>query len=326
MADQVDYTPNNALGHFSLSQTGVLVFYSGGKSSGETLTWFDRGGKSLGTVGPSGHMYQPAISPDGATVAVDRQDPQTGGYNIWLHDLVHATDSRFTFDPRIDWYPTWSPDGSRILFSSNRSGHWGQYTKPASGTGKEELLFELPGVTWGSSWSRDGRFVIFHVNGAKTGIDLWAVPNPLGDVGARKPYAFLQTESAEKWGSLSPEGKYVAYTSDENRTQQVYVQTFPGKEGKFQISTNGGDRPVWSRDGKELFYIAADQKMMALDVKMGAKFEHGIPKPLFETRTVPTARFDISPDGKRFLLIPTVANPTNTSLTVVLNWLAGVKK
>jgi Tol biopolymer transport system component len=164
------------------------------------------------------------------------------------------------------------------------------------------------------------------LNGGKTGADLWALPNPLGDAGARKPYAFIETEAAENAGSLSPDGKYLAYSSDENRTQQVYVQSFPGKEGKFQISSSGGGRPVWSRDGKELFYIAADQKMMAVEVKTGAKFEHGIPKPLFEVRTVSTRHYDISPDGKRFLIVQSIANSSSTSLMVVLNWLAGVKK
>jgi serine/threonine protein kinase/Tol biopolymer transport system component len=326
VAEQLDYSATNNVGRFTLSWNGVLAYYSGGAAAAQQLTWFDRTGKQLGTVGPPGGMWQPAISPDGSKVAVDRLDPQTGAFDIWLHDLTHSTDSRFTFAPGTDWYPLWSPDGSRIVFAAERSGKWGMYVKPASGTGQEELLFESPGGKWGTSWSRDGKTVVYTQLGADTNSDVWILPNPLGEASSRKPYAFLETNARETAGNLSPDGKYLAYSSTENRTQQVYVQSFPGKEGKFQISSTGGNHPVWSRDGKELFYRTLDGKMMAVPVKTGAHFEHGLPSALFQTRSPSGATYDVSPDGKRFLIVQSLGDAASASLMVVLNWRGGVKK
>jgi serine/threonine protein kinase/dipeptidyl aminopeptidase/acylaminoacyl peptidase len=325
-AEQVGFMSNNSLGEFSISQTGALVFFTGSGAIGAHLTWFDRAGKALGRVGPPAAMIQPAISPDGRMVAIDRQDPQTGRLDIWLHDLTHDTDSRFTFGPGTNYYPAWSPDGNHIAFIARRAGGSGVYVKPASGSGKEELLFESGESKSGTNWSHDGKFLTFGQLGLKTGNDIWVLPNPLGDAGSRKPFDFLGTDAQEFYGALSPDGKYMAYTSDESHVRQVYVQSFPGKEGKFQISNAGGGRPVWSRDGKELFYIAADRKLMAVEVKTGARFEHGIPRALFEARISGTSYYDVSPDGKRFLMILAQDDAAAASLTVVLNWLAGVKK
>jgi hypothetical protein len=136
----------------------------------------------------------------------------------------------------------------------------------------------------------------------------------------------VQTEATENYGNLSPDGKYLAYSSDETRKSEVYVRSFPGTEGKFQISNYGGDRPVWSRDGKELFYLSADQKIMAVTVKAGATFEYGRPQLLFAIRTTTTGRYDVSADGKRFLVIQGATDAPAPTLMVVLNWQAGLKK
>jgi len=309
---------------FSVSSNGVLVYLEGGASEGnQELAWFDRSGKPLGTVGPRGEMWSAAISPDGTKIAADRAESGTGVFDVWLHDVVHSTDSRFTFDPKTDWYPAWSPDGAHIAFCSNRTGQWGVYLKSSSGTGKEELLFESPGMKFSTAWSHDAKFLIFTSLEATTQRDIWVVPNPLGGPGSRKPYPFVHSEAHEDQGVLSPDGKYLAYMSDENRTTQVYVQSFPGGEGKFQISTNGGNRPVWSRDGKELFYIASDQKMMAVEVKTAGGFQHGL---LFETHTRDNTVFDVAPDGKRFLLVQTVRESDGPSLSVIVNWHPGLKR
>ena len=261
-------------------------------------------------------MLAPAISPDGGTVAVDRLDAPAGTFDLWLHDLAHDTDSRFTFDPGTDRNPVWSPDGSRILFASNRTGKWGLYQKPATGAGREELLYETAGVTLSTDWSRDGRFAIFDSVASKTGSDLWVLPLS----GDRKPFPFLATEFAERGGRLSPDGRWLAYESNETGAFEVYVQTFPGKEGKWQVSAKGGTRPVWSRDGKELFYIAGDNKLMAVDVKGGAKFEHGVPKALFDARTRAERSIRRQPRWQAVPADQFVEQEANPPMTVVINW------
>ncbi|MBZ5617274.1 MAG: hypothetical protein LAQ69_00880 [Acidobacteriia bacterium] len=286
------------------------------------MLWFDRAGKPLGTVGPPGDGSDPAISPDGATVAEDRSDPVAGTPYILLHDLVHGTDSRFTFDPKTDLSPVWSPDGSRILFCSNRTGERGLYQKPATGAGKEELLFETPTITVPTDWSRDGRVVNFQNAGVHTAFDVWVLPLS----GDRKPFPFLQTAASERNGKLSPDGRWLAYESDQTGEYEVYVQTFPGKEGKWQVSAAGGTHPVWRRDGRELFFISGNGQLMAADVKSGATFGHSVPKPLFETETPLNAAFGVSQDGKRFLMDNLLEIGSIQSMNVIINWQAGAKQ
>jgi Tol biopolymer transport system component len=322
VADQVDYVQGNVQGQFSASQTGVLAYYSGGGSLQSQLTWFSRSGTPLGTVGPPGVMQAPAISPDGGTVAVDRLDATLGTYDLWLHDLGQGTDSRFTFDSGNDVFPVWSPDGSRLLFGSNRGGKYGLYQKLVTGVGQGELLYETGGVTLPSDWSPDGHSVVFYNTATKTGNDIWVLPL----TGDRKAAPFLQTGFSELQGRLSPDGHLLAYESNETGTPNIFVVTFPGAEGKWQISSAGGTRPVWGRDGKELFYISGDSKVTAVDVKIGAKFEYGAPKPLFAARMPPTGLFDVSRDGKRFLVLNGAEPEANAPMTVVTNWSAGLRR
>jgi Tol biopolymer transport system component len=177
-----------------------------------------------------------------------------------------------------------------------------------------------------TDWSRDGHFIIFQTLDPATGQGLWVLPLS----GDRKPYAFLHSQSTEMmWGKLSPDVRWLAYQSNETGDDEIYVQAFPGKERKWPVSVKGGTRPIWSRDGKELFYIAADKKLMAVDVKSGAGFERGNPKPLFQARMRPGPGypgFAVSSDGKRFLLAAPVEPGANPPMTVVVNWHAGVKR
>jgi len=310
-------------GFFSVSQNGVLAYLSSSAGSNVQLNWFDRGGKPLSAVGAPGNLFSTSISPDGSTVAVARSDPQMSTGDIWLHDLTRGATSRFTFGPKTSGYPVWSPDGSRIVFGSTRDGTFRLYVKPTGGAGKEELLSNLHGVP--SDWSRDGRFIVFNQFGTK-GYDIWVLPIS-GDrpLVPGKPFPFLQTEFSESGAKLSPDSKWVAYTSNESGQNEVYVQTFPSPGGKSQISTGGGNRPVWRRDGRELFYIAADGKLMAVEVKLGSKLEAGAPKPLFDTR-LGNGPFDISPDGRRFLLANPSEDAGRTPMTVVVNWTGEVKR
>jgi Tol biopolymer transport system component len=325
IAEQVDSVAGNiSQAQFSSSQSGVLAYTSGGAGGNVQLAWFDRSGKLLGTVGTPGVMYWATISPDGNTVATDRLDPQTGFYDIWLHDLMRGTASRFTFNSPND-FPAWSPDGGHIAFTSNRDGGPSiLYQKAATGAAQDEALDKAPHSKRPDDWSRDGRYIIEETpNDPKTGQDIWVLPL----FGDRKPFPYLQSVFNERNAKLSSNGQWLAYVSDETKRNEVYVQTFPTPGGKWQVSTNGGSFPVWSRDGKELFFIGADQKMMAVEVKGGAKFEAGVPKPLFDARygAGPNGWFDVSKDGR--FLIPTPAEQAaNVPMTVVVNWTAELKK
>jgi eukaryotic-like serine/threonine-protein kinase len=221
--------------------------------------------------------------------------------------------------------PVWSPDGSHIAFRSTLGGGDTKiYLKATSGTAPDEPLDKTESSKFPMDWSRDGRYIVEDVQDPKTKSDIWVLPL----FGDRKPFPYLQTEFNEGFAKLSPNGQWLAYTSDETKRTEIYVQTFPTPGGKWQISTNGGFYPVWSQDGKELFYIGADQKLMAVEVTGGNTFQAGIPKPLFQTRLgIRPSRvaFDVSKDG-RFLMPVPVENAAPTPMTVVVNWTAGLKK
>ena len=318
VAEQVDYLPGSIQGQFSVSQTGVLVYNSGGGSLKSQITWFDRSGKALGTVGPPSVMQSPAISPDGSTVVVDRLDETSGTYALWLHDLVHQTGSRFTFDPSNHMFPIWSPDGNLILFSSNRTGEFSLYQKAASGAEKESLLFKAEGQTVPTDWSPSS--VLFSNVAVSTGTDLWSLP------ATGKAAPVLRTRYAEAHGRLSPDGRWLAYDSDESGQLEVYVQTFPGAEGKWQISPAGGTRPVWSRSGNELFYVSADNKLTSVSVQTGDRFAKGVPRPLFDVHMPPTGTYDVSRDGSRFLILKGIDPEVAAPITVVVNWNAAGRR
>jgi serine/threonine protein kinase/Tol biopolymer transport system component len=320
VADQVDLITANLQGSFSASETGVLTYYSGyGSRLNSQLTWFDRSGKVLGTVGEPGSFVKPAISPDGRTLAVDRLDSLSGSYDIWYYDLARGNSTRVTFDSRQDGYPVWSPDGGSIAFAGNRAGHYQIYRKSAGSTAKDEVLLESPLDKFPSDWSRDGRFLIYYQIDPVTKYDIWALPL----TGDRKPFPLLQTPFNEHRATLSPDVRWLAYSSDETGKDEIYVQSFPSLGNKWKVSDGGGTRPVWSRDGKELFYIAYDRKLMVSAVSAGAKFEAGSPRPLFLTRPNITRFYDVSPDGRRFLLVDPLPDPVTPPINLIVNWTAG---
>lgn len=262
-----------------------------------------------------------ALSPEGGRAAIH----QLTGTNsdIRILDLARGVPSRLMFDPAVEQFPVWSPDGAHVAFTSTRAGVADLYQKLASGVGADELVLKsgLPKPL--DDWSHDGRFLLYHEINPKTKADIYVLPL----FGDRKPMVFLQTESSEAFGRFSPDDRWIAYMSDETGRPEVYVQSFPASGGKSQISTNGGSWPRWRKDGKELFYLAPDRTLMAVPLKNGAA--DGVPTTLFGTQVgsfTAANRYDVTPDGQRFLVNVPVGAPVTTPLTVVLNWTTAIKK
>ena len=307
---------------FSVSQNGALA-YLPSAAGGDNLVWYNRDGKRLGTVGEQAAYSNPALSPDEKKLAVGKTDPQTRMRDIWIFDLVRGTSSRLTFDPADDLNPVWSPDGNRMAFSSNRKGHRDIYVKPANGTAQEELLFESALDKSVEDWSPDGNLLLFN---ASMGREVWSLP-VAGNPADRKPSPLLKTQFGEDESQISPNGRWVAYRSSEGGRNEIFVQSLPIGQGKWQISTAGGAVPRWRGDGKELFFETPGH-LMAVDTKTdGPSFEAGIPHLLFETRLGPTNRnnYVVTRDGKRFLVEVPIEQGTTAPIEVVLNFAARPK-
>ena len=247
-----------------------------------------------------------------------------GNIDIWLADLVRNGMIRFTFDSAIDNGPVWSPDGMRIVFESTRKGPYNLYVKPSSGAGTEELLLESPNNKFVEDWSKDGQFLLYSEADPKAGRHLWVLPMTGND---RKPMQVAKTPFDELNGQFSPDGRWVAYEASESGRFEIVVQPFPMASGKCQVSTGGGTQPRWRADGKELYFIAPDGKLMAASVTAsGATFAAGTPVPLFSASPVPGAgtnkqEYMVSRDG-RFLINQPVESFTTTPITLILNWKA----
>ncbi len=318
VAEHIRYMSQSALAWFSVSENGVLVYSTG--NSATQLTWFDRSGTQLGTVGLQADYLSLRLSPDEKRVAVARTDPPAVAADLWLIELARGVASKLTSEPSMDDFPVWSPDGSQIAFSSTREGAMNLYRKLSSGAGKEEGLLKSNQAEHAQDWSPDGRFILYRTYGVKTKSDIWVLPM----FGDRKPYPFLDREFDEPFARFSPDGRWVAYTSDETGTSEVYVREFQGSGRSWRVSINGGSLPRWRRDGKELFYFSGE-KLMAVDVKAGgSSFEPGVPKLLFEKNG--TRNYDVSGDGQRFLVAVPVEESSSEPITVVLNWTADLKR
>jgi Tol biopolymer transport system component len=314
---------------FSASANGHLIYLPGTTVLTE-IGWFDRAGKSLGVVGSPGDYSELWQSPDGKRVTFGHADVQ-GLADIWLLDLARGAMTRFTFDAATEASPVWSGDGRRIFFSSNRdTGKLNLYQKISSGAGADELLLRTEGNAFADDWfsGKDGELLLYETEVPKSRFDLWVLPL----TGDRKPYPFLQTEFNETHSQFSPDGRFVAYVSDESGRAEVYVQSFPASGGKWQISTSGGDQPQWRRDGKEIFYLAADKTLMAVPIESRDSFELGSPVALFTTRVVSTSltgdrnHYVVAADGQRFLIISPVDQGNKQPITLVANWSAGLRR
>ena len=321
VASQIYFDSLMALGEFSGSQTGTLVY---GTTSPATtqLTWFDRGGKVVSTVGAPGVFSQPALSPDERAVAVQRIDPETQDMDLWSIDTARRLETRVTSAGNINFDPVWSPDGRQLAFASARFGPPNVFVKTIGGE-TETRLFESNLVAQTTDWSRDGRYIIYASQHPKTGWDLMRFP--IAAVGAeRKPEAVLQSTFNEHWGRVSADGRWIAFMSDESGTMEVYVQEFSSADGKRRVSTAGGREPIWRGDGKELFYMADDDTVMAVGITIGSSLEVGTPAPLFKARVsrdLPNAlSYAVSRDGTRFLITTITSDPPSIPARIVFNW------
>jgi eukaryotic-like serine/threonine-protein kinase len=305
--------------NFSVSNQGALVFGRG--SDRYQLTWFNRQGKVLSTAGQPDRYQSIRISPDGKGVAASSLDA-AGRWDVWRIDFTRGAPNRLTFDGN-GYRAAWSPDGRRIFYGS--AG--GMFETEANGAGQGTAAIRTQHPAYVNDSSPDGRYLMYAEASPETREDLWIVPT----TGDRKPFPYLKTPFNEIDGQFSPDGKWVAYTSDESGRNEVYVRAFPAGAAKFPVSSSGGGLPRWRQDGKELFYRALDGRLMAASVRPVAQgLEFGTPAALFPT--VPPAGifaypYDVSPDGQRILaLAPGVGEAGASLLTVVLNWQAGLKK
>jgi Tol biopolymer transport system component len=321
---------------FDVSQNGVLVYQPALGTSTETkLAWFDRSGKRLALIGVPAVHYDLRLSPDARKLASSIGIPKS---DMWVDDLERGVRMRLTFDPDTDkGIPVWSPDGSRILYSTLRGSKAaiGIYQKASNGAGGEELLLASDGSdreVWATDWSRDGRFVLFSrgdlANNSEA--DIWVLPL----TGERKPHMFLHTAGSAYDGQFSPDGRWLAYTSSESGRPEVYVAPFEAAKflnggggsppnGKWQVSSDGGRAPRWRRDGKELYYVGAGRTLKAVEVDgKGSSFEVGRSQSLFVVPVTPYAlSYDVAPDGKRFVM-NLVPDEESLPLTLIFNWTA----
>jgi hypothetical protein len=328
IADQVGSFAPADTGLFSVSTTGNLGYRVGPGGTQLQLTVFDRDGKA-GTVGPKGAYQTPVFSPDGTRIAFSQLDDASGRSNIWVLDTARGTTTRLTFNAGRDGDPVWSPDGKMIAFSSNRSGHTDLYVKAADGSGDERLLVKSDQDKTPTSWSRDGRWLLYGSLDPKTNSDIWLLS--MDDDHKSRP--FLRSEFPEGLARFSPDGRWVAYASQESGIGEIYIRPFsPDTDGnpsygpKWMISKGGGFNPSWRSDGKELFYQGQGIQQMATDITTSDKtVQAGTPHTLFSTGGILT-RPSASEDGKRFLFATPEGTNTQTPITIVLNWQAGLKR
>jgi Tol biopolymer transport system component len=343
IAEEVLFTPTAgvAVSSFSVSENGVLAYRTGGGATAAQFAWLDRTGKELERFGEQFGNAHLAVSPGERSLAIERIAPE--GRDLWLRDITRGTTSRFA-QGLLYSAMVWSPDGNWLTFAAARAGVSGIYQKLSSGAGQDELLLNAPNV-YPTDRSRDGKYLLYFRADPKTRGDLWVLPlsgdpsagsgqAPLsreaGSGQGRQPKPFLQSEFNEGNGQFSPDGRWVAYISDESGRLEVYVQPFPGPGAKWQISTDGGILPKWRADGKELFYFN-QSKVIAVDINAGERFAAGVPRVLFEVQTNfqgihQADHYAVSADGKRFLFALPREEAGPAYITVVQNWTAGVKR
>jgi len=311
-------------GAFSVSETGALVYQVNGDTGTARLVWSDRNGNQTDVLDERLPYRDLRLSPDGLRAAVSLANSRDNTSDVWIVSPARGLRTRFTFDAADEFSPIWSANGADIAFSSRRKGHLDLYRKTTSGADREEVLLNDAVDKTPTSWSADGKFVLYSVDGARTGPDVWVLPL----AGDRKPFPFLASDTDERFAQFSPDGRWVAYAASESGRIEVYVALFPGPGGKQQISSAGGNYPRWRPDGKELFYQSPDNRLMAATVRVDdARVDVDAVRPLFAMRAPdgsPRNFYDVASNGQRFMVV--VPDETaSTPLTLVNNWPTLVK-
>jgi serine/threonine protein kinase len=316
-------TDNVGLASFSVSRTGVLV-YRGGEVTGSRLVWVDRSGREQPAIDAPGEYHDAWLSPDGTRLVYD-QGADNSHNDVWIRDLTRGVSSRFTFGPSTNVDAIWSPDGRQIVYTARAKGPGDLFIKSASATTDPEPLLVDATEKYVSDWSRDGKYILYSARGGDNRAwDLWALPM----TGDRKAMPIVRTQFNELWATFSPDGKYVAYQSDDSGRMEVFVQEFPEARNKWQISTNGGLEAHWSSDGRELYYRSGRQ-IVAVPVKLAPTFGAGTPSPVLETRfsnLIARGLFRPSPDGQRFLVLAPPTSDGELPASVVLNWTSALAR
>jgi dipeptidyl aminopeptidase/acylaminoacyl peptidase len=318
LAEDVLYLAGARWGVFSAARQGLLVYQQGNVRRESELVWLDRAGRELSQLGGGVFHRDLALSRDGRFVVVEVIDEVAGASDLWIYNVNRGLKTRFTFHPDMDWFPAWSPDGASIAFASNRGESNNIYLKSTAGAQDEELLLEKAKIELApESWSSDGRWLVFGQADQSASFDLWSLPL---DGGEAMPV--VATSFNEVLPSLAPNGKWLAYVSDESGRNEVYVTTFPEPVRRWQVSTNGGSCPRWRHDSSELYVLNLDGSLSAYAVaEEGGAFNVTGSEPLFSWSSPPTLRrpYDVAADG-RFLVNRSTGASKTSPLTVVLNW------
>jgi Tol biopolymer transport system component len=323
VANVVGFQPSTYWSAFTVAENGTLIYNTEVGAAQSALTWMDRSGKELGRIGDAAVVANPTLSPDGSRVAVDISDEKANNVDVWVESATGAGNSRFTFDPSEEVVAVWSRDGKTLAYRNAGSDGPSLLLKPATGLERERKRYTLPSTSMDdiipNSWSLDDQQILF-THQITSGEYLELIP-----VAGGEPTRFLTSKGSETNGQISPDGKWVAYASDESGVWEIYVTSFPGAAGKWQVSRGGGSEPRWRGDGKEIFYIAPSGMLTAVPVNGESIFATGTPAPLFQIHgrapisSTDVFTYDVAKDGNRFLVNRYVKPEHVPPLTILLN-------
>lgn len=316
----------NSRAFFSVSDNRNLIYDASSDSEeSRQITWYDRAGKSLGAVGQPGPIISLEFSPDERFLAITRRPIGAVPNDLMIFDTVRGAMSRLATTPGDSPQAIWSPDSKFVIWNDFIDGKFRILKKLASGAGEAEVLLESPVRLYPTSWSPDGRNILYTMVDNASKRDIWVLPLD----GDRKPYVYFKSPLEDRDAFFSPNGKFIVYTSEESGKDEIYVQTFPASADKWPVSTSGGFTSRWSQKGREVIYVQTGGKMMSVPVKSEDKFEAGVPQPLFDITLARAPRgddYEVSNDGQRLMFVSRGTDGSLPPINVILNWSAGLGK